>query len=416
MGALTAAFQITNAAGWQDDYDVTVYQLGWRLGGKGASGRGDHGRIEEHGLHILLGFYENAFGVLKQCYDELGRPPGTPLATWQDAFKGHDYIVLMEQLNAGWTPWAMTFPPNTDEPGTGGVLPTPWAIIEMILGWLKQLFIDSPRLPDQQKDLDDARAAAARQDDQGVVANLVAVHDWLHALLTDLNDVDWRRDFVTVDLGLAAVKGMIADGVIWPPYDYFKLDTLDFRAWLSKYGAHDISVQSAYISGMYDLGFSLPGQVGAGTALNGILRLCWTYKGARHVDDAGRDGRHDLRAALPRAAEARRALRVLPARRQARAVRRQGEHRADHDRPAGDGERRRTTRSCRSRICRAGRASRSTTSSSRATRWRHRARTSRTGGPRGPTRRRRRCCRSAPTSTSSSSAARSRCFRTSPRI
>ncbi len=31
---------------------------------------------------------------------------------------------------------------------------------------------------------------------------------------------------------------------------------------------------------MYDLGFSLPGQVGAGTAINGILRLCWTYKGA----------------------------------------------------------------------------------------------------------------------------------------
>ena len=47
----------------------------------------------------------------------------------------------------------------------------------------------------------------------------------------------------TVDLGIAAIKGMIEGGVILPPYDYFKLDTLDFRAWLSKYGAHDVSRQ-----------------------------------------------------------------------------------------------------------------------------------------------------------------------------
>src|SRR5689334_23047155 len=128
MAALTCAFEITNAVGWQDAYDITVYQLGWRLGGKGASGRNadHHDRIEEHGLHILLGFYENAFRVLKQAYGELERPVGTPLATWQDAFKPHNYVVLMEGNGAEWKPWAMSFPPNTDEPGTGGVLPTPW--------------------------------------------------------------------------------------------------------------------------------------------------------------------------------------------------------------------------------------------------------------------------------------------------
>ena len=282
MAALTCAFEITNAAGWQDAYDITVYQLGWRLGGKGASGRNadHHDRIEEHGLHILLGFYENAFRVLKQAYGELERPEGTPLATWQDAFKPHNYVVLMEGNGAEWKPWAMNFPPNTDEPGTGGVLPTPWAMIQMILGWLKQLFIDSPRLPDEHEDLDAARDKAASRDHSGVLHELYELHEWLHARNQEINDIDWRRDFVTVDLGVAAIKGMIEEGVILPPYDYFKLDTLDFRAWLTKYGAHNVSVNSAYISGMYDLGFSLPGQVGAGTALNGILRMCWTYKGA----------------------------------------------------------------------------------------------------------------------------------------
>jgi uncharacterized protein with NAD-binding domain and iron-sulfur cluster len=287
MAALTAAFEITNAPDWKDHYEVTVYQLGWRLGGKGASGRNadEYQRIEEHGLHILLGFYDNAFRVLRACYDELGRPPGAPLATWQDAFKPHSYVVLMEKIGNRYVPWPMNFPRNSEEPGTGGVLPTPWAMIEMILGWLKQLFIDSPKLPDQHPNLDNAHDAAKARDHHSVRDELKELREWLHDRAKDIEgdierDIDWRRLFVTIDLGVAAIKGMIVDGIIFPPHDFFKLDTLDFRDWLSSHGAHQISVWSAYIAGMYDLGFSLPGQVGAGTALNGTLRLVWTYKGA----------------------------------------------------------------------------------------------------------------------------------------
>lgn len=287
MAALTAAFEITSAANWQDQFEVTVYQMGWRLGGKGASGRNadHHERIEEHGLHILLGFYENAFRVLKACYAELGRPAGTPLATWQDAFKPHDYVVLMEQIGNRWEPWPIPFQPNTDEPGTGGVLPSPLAIIEIILGYLKLIFRQSPRLPDSHSDLEDAHAAARTGDHESLHKELRELHAWLRDWrdaaggLVD-GHIDWRRDFVTIDLGVAAIIGMIVDGVIFPPYDPFKLDTMDFRDWLRHHGAAEISVNSAYINGIYDLGFSLPGQVGAGTGLNGTLRLCCTYKGA----------------------------------------------------------------------------------------------------------------------------------------
>ena len=54
-------------------FDVTVYQMGWRLGGKGASGRSttEASRIEEHGLHIWFGFYDNAFTWMGRCYQEL---------------------------------------------------------------------------------------------------------------------------------------------------------------------------------------------------------------------------------------------------------------------------------------------------------------------------------------------------------
>ena len=63
MAGLAAAWRLSEP-GWRDRFDsITVYQRGWRLGGKGASSRGENGRIEEHGLHIWLGSYENAFGV-----------------------------------------------------------------------------------------------------------------------------------------------------------------------------------------------------------------------------------------------------------------------------------------------------------------------------------------------------------------
>lgn len=57
VGAMTAPYWLTNPTqdGPPADHDITVYQLGWRLGGKGAAGRNaDAGdRIEEHGLHDI---------------------------------------------------------------------------------------------------------------------------------------------------------------------------------------------------------------------------------------------------------------------------------------------------------------------------------------------------------------------------
>ena len=69
VAAIAAAYAITQTPDWQKRYEITVYQMGWRLGGKGASGRNlaQGGRIEEHGLHIWAGFYHNAFRLMKDC-------------------------------------------------------------------------------------------------------------------------------------------------------------------------------------------------------------------------------------------------------------------------------------------------------------------------------------------------------------
>ena len=71
MAGLAAAWRLSGELG--AEAEITVYEQGWQLGGKGASGRGVHGRIEEHGLHVWLGYYDNAFRLIRQVYDDLDR-------------------------------------------------------------------------------------------------------------------------------------------------------------------------------------------------------------------------------------------------------------------------------------------------------------------------------------------------------
>ena len=77
VGGLVTAFELTSQPGWQERFDITVHQLGWRLGGKGASSRGPNGRIEEHGIHGFLGSYYNALPLMAQVYAELAASQGS---------------------------------------------------------------------------------------------------------------------------------------------------------------------------------------------------------------------------------------------------------------------------------------------------------------------------------------------------
>jgi uncharacterized protein with NAD-binding domain and iron-sulfur cluster len=135
MASLSAVYELTCLPGWRDRYELTVYQTGFRLGGKGASGRNPdhHHRIEEHGLHVLWGFYENTFRMLRECYAELGRPPGAPLARMSEAFLPHDSIVLPERQGDGWSFRSMTCARNAGVPGTGTHVPEPWEYLLRLL-------------------------------------------------------------------------------------------------------------------------------------------------------------------------------------------------------------------------------------------------------------------------------------------
>ena len=97
----TGALNLQNAT-----VENGLAQGGVGAGGKAASTRGRSGRIEEHGLHVWLGYYDNAFALLRECYEELDRSatdPACPIRTWRDAFVPSEVIgVAYSPLTDKW--------------------------------------------------------------------------------------------------------------------------------------------------------------------------------------------------------------------------------------------------------------------------------------------------------------------------
>lgn len=352
IASMTAVFEITSQPGWDEHYDITVYQTGWRLGGKGASGRNQRmaDRIEEHGLHVFMGFYENTFRVLRACYEELDRPAGAPLRTWDEAFKPHDYIVLFEQVKGEWKPWQLPFPRTAGTPGDGALLPPMWSYIPMILEAMLRVLaafeveesttvrildrvvgnardhivdlIDDVMGPDSARGavllralrtpIEPARPLTQRApirlfasvvkalrkalDGMGMEGGPAVrrrAFDALVPLIDSLRQEVWeeigreaevddqaRRTWILIDLMSTNVRGMIREGLVFPPFPFEEADEMDYKAWLRKHGAQERTVESAPVNAIYDLVFSRHAGICAGSALRGSLRMMLTYKGS----------------------------------------------------------------------------------------------------------------------------------------
>ena len=142
IAGLAAAWELSRPERRDAVQSVTVYQRGWRLGGKGASARGVHGRIEEHGLHVWLGYYENAFRLVRECYAELDRPrtdPGCPILRWDDAFRPASRIGLGEHHDGDWLHWIARFHENDGLPGEPDADRTPLTASELLARALRLL-------------------------------------------------------------------------------------------------------------------------------------------------------------------------------------------------------------------------------------------------------------------------------------
>jgi len=132
VGAVTAAYFLSGCEKLVARYDIVLFQQGWRLGGKGASGRGESNRIEEHGLHVWFGYYENAFRLLRDCHQELedrarnGQPRwSTTMHGIEEGFRPISTIGIVENEAPGWRPWIATFPEDDSAPWDRDLLSEP---------------------------------------------------------------------------------------------------------------------------------------------------------------------------------------------------------------------------------------------------------------------------------------------------
>lgn len=112
--ALVAAFRLTDEPDWASRYEITIYQQGWRVGGKCATGRDlDRSkRLYEHGIHGFLGCYYNALTVMKDVFAELQRPADHPLPDFESAFHAMSGVIRYEMADGKMKKWPIYAPPD----------------------------------------------------------------------------------------------------------------------------------------------------------------------------------------------------------------------------------------------------------------------------------------------------------------
>lgn len=318
VGAITSVFAITKTPDWQSKYDITIYQMGWRLGGKGASGRNMEkgARIEEHGLHVWAGFYDNAFRNMRDCYEQLVtlglRQADGPLGTIDKAFKPLDHLLLSERVTVGddfeWRPWLIDLPKNDQVPGTATTSPTPFDMFRQMLVTLREFLKTGQLTAATQGHLDvetfeellqahkkiHLHATAIPTDPKGhlpshttILLELIrSAQDVCQRLQTPENVAHdaTRRLLYLMDISLASAHGMVSSDVFCGGYDV--LDQWEFTEWLRLNSGGARALDSVLMRACYDFVFGFSqgdisfGNVGAGTGMRAMSRLVLNYSGA----------------------------------------------------------------------------------------------------------------------------------------
>lgn len=282
MAGLSAAWRLSEP-GWQNRFEsITVYQRGWRLGGKGASSRGPHGRIEEHGLHIWLGSYENAFALLRECYAELDRAtsdPDAPIQTWDRALIPSDNLGMADQWGDDWQVWPGWFSRNNELPGEPRTSGRELTVVEFVRRALR-LVIDFAESLGEPSNED---LVLSTSPDPTSMRWIEVVQRGALALLTILTNpvppeaiqatqlgrpldavreaLDYehrpehRRFWLLLSLLTSTVRGLIADNLITDPRGFKAINDEDYCAWILRHGAHPDVLNYPLVRGLYDMVF-----------------------------------------------------------------------------------------------------------------------------------------------------------------
>ncbi len=313
--ALSAAFELTRPD--REDgakYDVTVYQLGWRLGGKGASGRNrdEWNRTEEHGLHVWMGFYENAFRLVRDAYAELelhytDRPEArqSRYGDWQEAFFADPWIGLADESRGFWRAWTANFPANEGLPGDPLAPGTnPFSLsgyvarsIDLLRALLRSTFTATPseRRDATERELEFSEVSPRAVVDKltsllrtGLLTGAGALYEAMAVLNVALSgaaslpendfrvlkfaeaiaenvkretanvlrlDDEIRPKLELIELVMTIIVGIVRDELLTDPRGLDAINDEDCRAWLRRHGASERALGSPFVRGLYNMAF-----------------------------------------------------------------------------------------------------------------------------------------------------------------
>lgn len=337
---IAAAFELSRPER-RGKYEVTIYQLGWRLGGKGASGRGPNSRIEEHGFHVWMGCYENAFRLMRECYRELGRDRRScRIADWRDGFFPAPFLtVAAPKPDGSYSALVSYFPPAEGLPGDPVTRNDPFTVASYLAhaaNALRTMLLtvetklsertDRPSAPSGQVDArgdsllpilpHELTERITRLLKLGLLATTAGILEAL-GLLQALfersaiypnifvpvlqtiastvraqveafmnHDPELLILWQAIDLELTSMIGIIRFGLFSDPRGFDAINDYDFREWMRLNGASEATINSPLVRASYDLamgyenGDYFNARHAAGVALRGSLRFLFTYRGA----------------------------------------------------------------------------------------------------------------------------------------
>lgn len=250
MGALATAHTLTDTEQRRATYDVRVLVQGHLLGGKAANWRRDDRgqRIEEHGLHVIFGFYHNFLRMFRSVYREAARSDDVTPSTFEDAFTPRQRVVFHD----GEDHYEVRFPSTPEGHGAGpksveDQLSAAWALLEQVIGGSLTEMLAGAFFP------------------------------------------DWANRVAGEVLAFAAVllKGVHED-VVLGGHTWQDLDQWDFREWMHEHtpwGFSDLG-DTAVMQVPYDGVFAYQGsdqptpRLSAGIAARGLLELAADYEEA----------------------------------------------------------------------------------------------------------------------------------------
>lgn len=314
VGGCVAAYWLSATEELRKKYRITLYQTGWRLGGKGASSRNPDMkfRSEEHGPHVWFGFYENAFTTLRGCIEEADLDR-FPVGDARRLFDGDDGLPgLFEASREGvfynkdaggkWHPWKIeldTYPncPGDDHPQPD-VRETLWRAADLLalnldlqklfgpwtkrfIGWIGRIL--GRALPVSQPDV--CHFGINPGDPGGLASHLSrrmvdiagSERHWYGEWVTGrglqllLDYIGWRirrearkkdltqeelRQLSLTDLCRTCLRGALVDLLIRDK-TFSQLDGIEFLKWLEFHGAayHTLET-SPLLRGYYDTPFA----------------------------------------------------------------------------------------------------------------------------------------------------------------